>query len=371
MALKVGPNSGLLVFGNPGEGHYDLLMRQWRWMDFFLNPNVLGVGINSPPGSPVDGATYILGETPTGAWNGQARKIARWCGDLPTPAWDFQTPKRGWATVYNYGDSKRYQFTGSVWEEFLSGSGGGGGGGGATADIIAAVTPADTVITTGVSHAFAPIIRAGNIFGVQADLLTASSSGTVTVDIKKNGTSILTTLLTIDATELSSLTAAVAAVLDGTQTSVEPGDRLTFQVTGAGTGAKDLVVSVRMSSSSSGGGGGGTWGSIGGTLADQTDLTAALAAKADDSDIAGLDTRIDALESSTGRYTANFGDGSAAEFDIDHNLGTRAVHVTVFRNATPWDTIICDVDRTTINRVKLYGFSGAPSADQYTVLVSK
>jgi hypothetical protein len=80
------------------------------------------------------------------------------------------------------------------------------------------------------------------ITGVRSSLSTASSSGLVTVDIKKNGVSILSTLLSIDASEKTSTTAATAAVLSST--SFANDDEITIHITAAGTGATGLKVAI-------------------------------------------------------------------------------------------------------------------------------
>lgn len=70
-----------------------------------------------------------------------------------------------------------------------------------------------------------------------------------------------------------------------------------------------------------------------------------------------------------GKYVSNIGDGSAASFTLTHNLGTKDVTVTVYRNATPWDTVVCEVSRPTTNTVTLSGFGTAPSVDQFRVII--
>ena len=69
-------------------------------------------------------------------------------------------------------------------------------------------------------------------------------------------------------------------------------------------------------------------------------------------------------------YTANIGNGALSTIPVDHNLGTQDVHVTVYRNSSPWDTILCDTQRTTTSSVDLI-FAYVPSAAQFRVVVSK
>ncbi|MBN7822439.1 DUF2793 domain-containing protein [Bowmanella yangjiangensis] len=47
-------------------------------IDALLQIAVVSVGDNTPPVSPASGARYIVGTAPTGAWAGQANKLARW-----------------------------------------------------------------------------------------------------------------------------------------------------------------------------------------------------------------------------------------------------------------------------------------------------
>ena len=76
----------------------------------------------------------------------------------------------------------------------------------------------------------------------RASLATASTSGIPEVDINKNGVSIFSTLLSIDANEKTSVTAATPAVLS--TTTFADDDELTFDIDVAGTGAKGLKVTL-------------------------------------------------------------------------------------------------------------------------------
>lgn len=68
------------------------------------------------------------------------------------------------------------------------------------------------------------------------------------------------------------------------------------------------------------------------------------------------------------RYSANIGDGSATQYTVTHNLGTRAVAVEVIRNSGNYDSVECDVERTSTNAVRLT-FSAAPTSNQFTVVI--
>jgi hypothetical protein len=75
----------------------------------------------------------------------------------------------------------------------------------------------------------------------RASVNTASTSGIPTIDIKKNGTTVLgANKLTIDANEKTSVSAATATTL--ATTAVADDDEITFDVTVAGTGTKGLKV---------------------------------------------------------------------------------------------------------------------------------
>lgn len=54
-------------------------------IDAMLQLRVVSVGENAPPASPVEGDRYIVGTTPTGAWVGEADRLARYLDG----AWDF------------------------------------------------------------------------------------------------------------------------------------------------------------------------------------------------------------------------------------------------------------------------------------------
>lgn len=77
--------------------------------------------------------------------------------------------------------------------------------------------------------------------GVRSSVNTASTSGPVTVDIKKNGASVLgANKLSIDVSEKTSVTAATPTSI--VTSAFADDDEITFDVTLSGTGTKGLKV---------------------------------------------------------------------------------------------------------------------------------
>lgn len=71
-----------------------------------------------------------------------------------------------------------------------------------------------TAITTGTGKATGRVVGARNLVGVRGSLSVAQTSGTIfTVDVNKNGVTVLSTNLTIDNTHKTSTTATTPAVI--------------------------------------------------------------------------------------------------------------------------------------------------------------
>jgi hypothetical protein len=65
-------------------------------------------------------------------------------------------------------------------------------------------------------------------------------------------------------------------------------------------------------------------------------------------------------------YAGNVGAGTAVV--INHALNTRDATVEVYRSTTPWDTVVCDVERTDANNITLR-FSTSVAANAYRCVV--
>jgi hypothetical protein len=111
--------------------------------------------------------------------------------------------------------------------------------------------PNGSAITTGDGKAYYRVpsaLNGMNLVAVAAALTTVSSSGIPTVQIANvtDAVDMLSTKLTIDASETDSSTAATAAVIDAAHDDVATGDMLRIDIDVAGTGAKGLIVEMQF-----------------------------------------------------------------------------------------------------------------------------
>lgn len=107
------PNIGLAEGRSVGEDGWGPEMNaNLRRIDCLTQLRVLDKDLATPPGSPANGATYIVAGSPTGAWAGHATHIARYW--TTGTAWEFYTPLSGW-TAWVIDESLQYRFNGSAW----------------------------------------------------------------------------------------------------------------------------------------------------------------------------------------------------------------------------------------------------------------
>ena len=84
-------------------------------IDALLQLLVITVGANTPP-TGVEGNRYIVGTSPTGAWSGQANKLARFLDG----AWHFYSARY----ALNVADGLWYVRSASTWAPLAGGGGG-------------------------------------------------------------------------------------------------------------------------------------------------------------------------------------------------------------------------------------------------------
>ena len=114
--------------------------------------------------------------------------------------------------------------------------------------ITIAISDETTDLTTGTAKATFRMPYAFTLTDVRASCTTAPTGATLTFDINEGGTTILSTKLTIDATEKTSTTAATAAVIS--DSALADDAEITIDIdqigsTVAGAGAKVTLIGYR------------------------------------------------------------------------------------------------------------------------------
>jgi hypothetical protein len=106
---------------------------------------------------------------------------------------------------------------------------------------VIAISDETTAVTTGTKRSWrAPF--AATVTAVRANVTTASSGAAPVFDINEGGVSILSTKLSIDASEKTSTTAATPAVIS--DTAIADDAELTFDIDTAGTGTAGVKITI-------------------------------------------------------------------------------------------------------------------------------
>lgn len=124
---------------------------------------------------------------------------------------------------------------------------GGGGGGSALQCIAVACSDETTALTTGTAKVTFRMPYAFTLTAVRASVTTAPTGSVLTVDINESGSSILSTKLTIDATEKTSVTAATPPVITDSPSGLANDAEITIDIdtvgsTVAGAGLKVYLI---------------------------------------------------------------------------------------------------------------------------------
>lgn len=111
-------------------------------------------------------------------------------------------------------------------------------------EIVVACSDESSALTTGTAKVTFRAPHAMLLTSVRASLSTAQASGSIfTVDINESGTTILSTKLTIDNTEKTSVTAATPPVIS--DTTIADDSEITVDIDQVGDGtAKGLKVTL-------------------------------------------------------------------------------------------------------------------------------
>jgi hypothetical protein len=195
--------------------------------------------LSAPPGSPVDGTSYLVAGTGTGGWSGHNGDIAYFLNT----AWIFIDVTEGF-TFWVKDENKFLVATStSTFEEFETTA-----GTNPTESLIIPASDETTALTTGTAKVTFRMPYAFTLSAVRASVTTAPTGSTLIVDINEGGSTILSTKLSIDASEKTSTTAASAAVIS--DTALADDAEITIDIdqigsTVAGAGLKVTLIGVR------------------------------------------------------------------------------------------------------------------------------
>jgi uncharacterized protein DUF2793 len=113
------PNLGLGGDTPNNEDNWDVQDRaNLRRLDALTVLSVKDKDLAAPPGSPADGDRYIVGPSPSGAWAGQAGKVAVYNASTVaghSPGWDFYTPRVRW-TAHVEDEEVDYVYSANAWQ---------------------------------------------------------------------------------------------------------------------------------------------------------------------------------------------------------------------------------------------------------------
>jgi hypothetical protein len=218
-----------------------------------LNP-AISATTAAQPGSPAEMDTYILPASPTGAqWDGFNEDDVV---IFYNATWTAYAPPQG-LLKYVEDEGEEWQFVGSSsggWVPLSSASAVSSVNGDTGAVIVlvpiqVACSDETTALTTGTAKVtfrmpFAMTLLAGSA-GVRASVTTAPTGSVLTVDINESGSTILSTKITIDATEKTSTTAATPPVISDTSLADDAEITIDIDTIGstiAGTGLKVTLI---------------------------------------------------------------------------------------------------------------------------------
>tara|TARA_R110001606_G_scaffold30344_1_gene93769 strand:- start:16428 stop:17105 length:678 start_codon:yes stop_codon:yes gene_type:complete len=117
------PNLPLPQLAN-GQQNFLLVNQSLAIIDALLQTPVISKDLTAAPGSPTDGALYIMSSAWAGITDAAAGNLALYRTDS---GWIVITPKEGWKKEVA-ADEITYRYSGTEWLEWSAGGSGGAGG---------------------------------------------------------------------------------------------------------------------------------------------------------------------------------------------------------------------------------------------------
>lgn len=160
-----------------------------------------------------------------------------------------------------------------------------------------------------------------------------------------------------------SLDMSVAAEVEQAITTVEEG-------TNAGSSYRQTAVNVTLGTTPLAW---STFGTSAGAASETSSGIAEIATQAE-TDAGADDLRfVTPLKLATSifgtrKFSQNFGDGAATSYVITHNFNTRDLIVEVYRNSGNFDTVLAEIQRTSVNALTILTDT-APAANAFRVMI--
>lgn len=96
----------------PGQAQKHVTVNEaLRKLDILVQANVIDWNIETPPQDPLNGNSYIIGDTPDGAWSDKANNLVTYSDN----AWVYLVPQKGWC-VWLCSQNHHIIFNGQNWE---------------------------------------------------------------------------------------------------------------------------------------------------------------------------------------------------------------------------------------------------------------
>jgi hypothetical protein len=229
MPSRTLPGLGLKGDWDLGEDLYkDEMDVNLRVLSVVAGQQVLEI-VAAEPGAPAEGDIVILDETHAT----HANEIAVY----DEAAWRYIVPIEG-MQMYNLDDGERYTFDGAEWAVPVAGAT-------PTESIMIACSDETTAITVGAGKTTFRMPYAFTLTDVRASVGTAPTGSGITIDVNEGGVTLLSTKCTIDATEKTSQTGAVAEVIADATLADDAEITIDFDVVGstiAGAGVKVYLI---------------------------------------------------------------------------------------------------------------------------------
>ena len=111
---------------------------------------------------------------------------------------------------------------------------------------VIAASDEDTSLTTGTNKVYFRMPYAGTLLAVRASVNTAPTGSTLIVDINEAGSTLLSTKLSIDASETTSTTAATAAVISDSALADDAEITIDIDQVGSTVAGKGLKVYLKV-----------------------------------------------------------------------------------------------------------------------------